>query len=190
MKTTCLLFVLFMLLTTNAQTRKLQAETNHSTVGFAISIADFSIVTGKFTDYTIFMDWDDSSNSIAELSANIEVKSINTGIPDRDTHLRSSDFFDEEKYSLITFKSDSVQKVDFAHLKAYGSFNMHGVSKKIVLPLEIVKVEGNTIGIRSRTSLNRLDFGVGENFKHSSMPNFLSDEIDIQIDFWTKKRKE
>ena len=190
MKTTCLLFALFILVTTNAQTRRLQAETNHSTVGFAISIADFSIVTGKFTDYDIFMDWDDSDNTIAELSTSIKVKSINTGIPDRDTHLRSADFFDEEKYSLIPFKSDSIQKEDFAHLKAFGSFVMHGVSKKIVLPLEIVKVEGNTIGIRSRTTLNRLDFGVGESFKHSSMPNFLSDEIDVQIDFWTKKRKE
>jgi polyisoprenoid-binding protein YceI len=173
-----------------AQHRKLQVEPNHSTVGFSISIAGFTEVTGKFSDYQIMVDWNDSLVLPSKINSVIQVSSINTGIPDRDTHLRSSDFFDEETYPSITFESDSIQKINHAHFKAYGKLNMHGITNSIVLPFEIVKIDGNTIGFKSRSKLNRIDYGVGAEFKHSSMPDFLSEHIEVQINFWTKKRKE
>jgi polyisoprenoid-binding protein YceI len=67
---------------------------------------------------------------------------------------------------------------------------MHGVSKKVVLPFTIVKRDGNTIGFKCLTTINRLDYGVASDFKHTTMPGFLSEEIEVQIVFWTKKRKE
>ena len=44
-----------------SQTKKLAVESNHSTIGFNISIAGFTRVTGKFTDYSIAMDWNDKA---------------------------------------------------------------------------------------------------------------------------------
>lgn len=173
-----------------AQERKLQVEPNHSTVGFSISIAGFSEVTGKFTDFQILVDWDDTQMIAKGISAEIQATSINTGIPDRDTHLRTADFFEVEAYPTITFKSDSIQRINFSQFNAHGSFTMHGVTKKIVLPFTIVKQDGNTIGFKCLTTINRLDYGVASDFKHTSMPGFLSEEIEIEIDFWTKKRKE
>ena len=172
-----------------SQVRHLQVEPNHSTVGFAIPIAGFSEVTGKFTDYQILLDWNDEDFSKSKISATIQASSINTGIPDRDDHLRTKDFFDVEKFPTITFESDSIHQIDFSHFLAYGKFSMHGLTKEIVLPFSVVKMDGNTIGFRSVTSLSRLEYAIGTEFNHTSMPDFLSDQINVKINFWTKKIK-
>jgi polyisoprenoid-binding protein YceI len=68
---------------------------------------------------------------------------------------------------------------------------MHGVKKTIEFPLKITGKDGeNTIGFSSRLTLNRVDYGVGSDFKHTSMDNFLSKDIHVEIDFWTKKKKK
>lgn len=172
-----------------AQERFLKVESNHSTVGFNIPIAGFTQVTGKFTDFEILLDWNDADVTASTISATIQTVSINTGIPDRDTHLASSDFFDTETYPTITFVSDAIKKIDESHIEVSGKFTMHGVTKDIVLPFEIVKQDGNTIGFASETTINRLDYGVGAEFKHTTIPDFLAKDIDIHIYFWTKKRK-
>ena len=181
--------ILLLSITAYTQNRSLEVESNHSTIGFDISIAGFSKVTGKFTDFEIFLDWDDADSKVTEISSVIQVSSINTGIPDRDSHLISSDFFDSAAYPDITFKSDSVQKLNFSHFNVYGKLKMHGITKIIILPLQIVKQDGNTIGFKSITTINRIDYGVGSEFKHTSMPDFLANIIAVEIYFWTRKRK-
>lgn len=169
------------------QTKLLKVEPNHSTVGFEISIAGFSIVYGKFTDYSIELDWDDKNLNNCKIKAIIQANSINTGIPDRDEHLKSKDFFEIENFPSIEFSSEDVIKTE-AGYSANGMFTMHGISKSISLPFQIKKIDGNTIGFSCRTTINRQDYGVGSSFKHTSMPDFLNDNVDIRIDFWTKKR--
>lgn len=190
MKNIIIISVLILSFSVYAQDRKLQVESNHSTVGFKISIAGFTKVTGKFTDYKISLDWNDPESIVSKISIVIQVASIDTGIPDRDNHLQSPDFFDVAKYRVITFESDSIQKINYSHFEVFGKLTMHGVTKNFVLPVEIIKMDGNTIGFKSHTTLNRLDFGIGSEFKHTSMPNFLSNIIELEIDFWTKERKE
>lgn len=190
MKPLILITALVLSFTISSQTKKLRVESNHSTVGFSISIAGFTKVTGKFTDYKLNMDWNDQDLAACKISTIIQAASINTGIPDRDTHLQSADFFNVEEFPTINFESETIEKLDDKNYNAIGKFTMHGVTKDFVLPITIVKVDGNTIGITSRTTLNRQDYGVGSEFKHSSMPDFLSDTINVEIDFWTKKRKE
>lgn len=173
-----------------AQNTQLEVEPNHSTVGFNLSIAGFSMITGKFTDYRIYLDWNADDITQSRIEAVIQASSINTGIKDRDQHLQSADFFNVENHPTITFTSDSIRRVNYAHYEAFGKFSMHGVSKDIILPFEIVKIDGNTVGIRSRTSINRQEYGVGADFSHTSMPEFLADEVEVVIAFWTRKRKQ
>lgn len=87
----CLIIIILSLsfISVQAQQRKLQVEPNHSTVGFDKSIAGFSIVTGKFTDFQIYVDWDDTNMIATNMYAEIKASSINTGILDRDTHYKS-----------------------------------------------------------------------------------------------------
>lgn len=172
------------------QTLPLQAETNHSTISFKISIAGFSKVIGSFNEYSILLDWDEANHTIERLSSEIQVTSIDTGILARDEHLISSDFFDAETFPTIHFTASSIQKTDTSSFVAKGTFTMHGISQEIELPLTLVKKDGNTLGFQAMTTINRLDYGIGNDFKHTSIPDFLANEIDVEIYFWTKKRKE
>lgn len=186
----CLLLLGFSGLAAQENTRWLTVEPNHSTIGFRVPISDgITLVTGKFTDFDLELQFIEEDWTQSTASFTIQAKSINTGIADRDEHLRSADFFDTEKYPTITFVSKEIQQIDDAHFEALGTFTMHGISQDIRLPFEVLGQDGNTIGVQIRTKINRMDYGVGANFKHTSMPNFLAKEIEVEINFWTKKDK-
>src|SRR6266446_10140364 len=102
--------------------RQYPIDPNHSTVGFSVSIMDgLSKVNGKFTDFTVTLTNDETDITKSSVSVVIKAASINTGIPARDTHLRSADFFDAEKYPEITFQSKSIEKKG-KQLFALGTF--------------------------------------------------------------------
>ena len=174
----------------NTEIKALTVEANHSTLQFSIPIANgLTRVTGKFTDYNIDLKLVDNDLSKSSISAIIQAKSINTGIEARDDHLRAADFFDVELYPEITFVSDAIIQQG-SNYRVEGVFNMHGVSKDMSFILEPKGSSGeNTLGFSIRLSLNRIDYGVGTNFKHTTMENFLAEDIDVEIDFWTKKKK-
>ena len=185
----CWVIFLFSSTPLTGQTVQLEVEPNHSSLGFSIPIGGFTRVTGKFNDIAINLDYVNNDMAQSSVEAIIQVKSINTGIPARDEHLLSADFFDAEKYPTITFKSTKIFPFEDRFL-AIGTFSMHGVTQEVVLPFKIVKADGNTLGIQIRTQLNRLDYGVAKDFKHTSMPDFLGEIIDVEIDFWTRKKKK
>lgn len=193
----CTLFFFQLLLSTTlvaqVQTRQLIVEPNHSSVGFAIPIAHLSRVTGKFTDYAINIQWPDQDLTKASFEARIKVASINTGIPGRDKHLQSAMFFDAANYPEIIFKSSKIEKKtqEKDSYIAYGSFTMRGVTKSVALPFRFTGQSGkNTLGFSIRWVLNRLDYGVGNTFKHTHVKEFLGNNIAVEIDFWTRKPRK
>ncbi len=170
--------------------RKLTAETNHSTLLFSVPISNgITRITGKFNEYTIDLDYVDGDFTKSTLSAIIKAESIDTGISGRDEHLRSADFFNTQVFPEIRFESKRIEKTEEGYV-AIGAFSMHGVTRELELPFVITGVDGeNTIGISSRLSIDRTDYGVGNDFKHSAIENFIGNTIHVEIDFWTKKRK-
>src|SRR6266699_4303580 len=97
--------------------------------------------------------------------------------------LRSSDFFDVEKYPEITFQSKRIEKKG-KQLIAVGTFTMHGVSKEIALAFSVAGIKKDPVtkkmstGYAARLTLNRKDFGV---YWEKSVPNFVSDNVEIEI---------
>jgi len=142
-----------------------------------------SKVSGKFTDFTISLKNDE--NDITESSVSVVIKAarINTGIKQRDNHLRTADFFDVEKYPEITFQRKRIEKKE-TQLIAVGTLTMHGVSKEIALPFTIAGTKRDpaakkmNIGYAARLTINRRDFGV---YWEKSVPNFVSDNVEIEI---------
>jgi polyisoprenoid-binding protein YceI len=170
--------------------RQYPIDTNHSTVGFSVSIMDvLSRVNGKFTDFTVTLTNDEKDITKSLVNVVIKAASINTGIPARDTHLRSADFFDAEKYPEITFQSKRIEKKG-KQLFALGTFTMHGVSKEITLPFQITGVNKDPVskkmnlGYSAHIVLNRRDFGI--NWTHPKVPNFIGDNVEIEINLITK----
>ncbi|MEL6812571.1 MAG: YceI family protein [Bacteroidota bacterium] len=170
---------------------KLAVESNHSTILFSVPISNgITRITGNFSDYAIDIDYVDNDLAKSNVTVTIQSTSIDTGIDGRDEHLRTSDFFDIANYPEIKFESNIIQKTNIGYV-AVGDFTMHGITKPMEIPIQITGRDGTyTFGFSSRFSIKRSDFDLGTEFKHTSIENFLGDEISVEVDFWTKKRKE
>lgn len=189
----CLTAALFAVLLAFAPARAAMTtytvDAAHSNVGFSMPIlGGLSQVRGKFTDFKVEIVYDDKDVTKSSVNAVIKAASIDTGIEGRDKHLRTPDFFDAEKYPEITFQSRRIEKKG-KQLIAHGMFTMHGVSKEIALPFTVNGVQpakdGKTVlGITARTTVNRRDYGI--NFSRPDNPNFLGDNVEIELNLVTR----
>ena len=181
------------LLTLVSASFRLQAEPNHSTIGFSVPIAaGMTRVTGKFTRFEASMLYDAHDPSRWTLEASIEAASVDTGIDERDEDLRGPDFFDTENHPRILFESDAIQRRGDEFV-ARGTLTIRGVAREIELPFRVTAVdweeEAPLLGLAAEFSLNRTDFGVGTDWRHTLIPNFLGEEVQVEIFLWTKRGK-
>jgi len=93
----------------------------HSTIEFKIKHLMISTVRGRFHNFKVTIHSEKEDFSDARIFCEIDVDSIDTGIKDRDNHLRSADFFDVEKNSTMNFFSEDIKKVN-----NYGDFIVNG----------------------------------------------------------------
>jgi len=174
-----------------AQTEQLLVDLNHSNISFSVPLAaGLTKITGKYTDFDITLNYVDNEITKSSVSAVIKTASINTGIAGRDEHLANADFFDAEKYPQITFTSDSIVKSANGYT-AYGTFQLHGISKKIQLPFTITgrDAEGS-IGFASSYVIKRSIYGLGDDAAKANASSFVGDDISVDIGFLVKKKKE
>ena len=134
----------------------------HTKIQFTARHLVISEVAGHFNKFDIkLMAGKDFTDS--EVEVTVDVNSIDTGIVDRNNHLKSPDFFEAEKYPLITFKSTKIEKVDDEEFKLYGDFTIKNITK----PIELKVIYGGTItdpwgktraGFKVLGSINRFDY--------------------------------
>jgi len=170
--------------------RQYPIDMNHSTVGFSVPImGGLSKVKGKFMDFNINLSNDEHDITKSSVNVVIKAASVDTGIEGRDKHLRTADFFDVEKFPEITFQSSRIEKRG-KQLIAHGTLTMHGISKEIALPFTITGVDENAdktkknVGYSASLVLNRRDYGI--NYEHKTVPNFVGDNIAVEIDLITR----
>ncbi|MCB2220730.1 MAG: YceI family protein [Bacteroidetes bacterium] len=144
---------------------KWKADIAHSEVEFKAKHLVISTVTGRFNEFDAGLESedDDLENAMAWFKA--EVNSISTGVPDRDTHLKSADFFDAEKYPHIKFESTKFTKRSENQYEMTGNLTMRDITREVVLNVEyggtMVDPWGNTkAGFEITGKINRHDFGL------------------------------
>jgi polyisoprenoid-binding protein YceI len=151
----------------SAASRSWEIDKDHTNFYFIVDHI-FSKVQGRFTDYagTIIFYPDNLKES--EISFEIKVKSIDTGISKRDKHLRSKDFFNSSKYPLITFVSSSISKAGENIYNVSGNLTIKGVSTELILPLRYEGMKdhpfskgSDVVGFNGHLSLDRLAYAVG-----------------------------
>lgn len=164
----------------------------HSIVEFSIGFA-FSRIKGRFTAAkgTILFDTAQPANS--SITMVFETKSIDTGWPHRDEHLRTSDFFDVEKYPTIVFQSDRLVPRDSGWM-AYGKLTMHGVRKDIAFPVRLLRPpvrspESRWMILIAAGSLRlaRADFGITGGSVYNSWFDraraaTMADTVDVELE--------
>jgi polyisoprenoid-binding protein YceI len=158
----------------------------HTNVEFVVRHMMVSNVRGSFGEYDGIINFDPANPAASSVEVTIQTASIDTGVADRDNHLRSADFFDAATYPTITFKSTAVQVVDDNNVKLTGDLTMHGVTKPVTLDVEYLG-QGNSpfgdvrAGFEASTKINREDFGLGWNVALEAGGVLVGKEIKIQL---------
>lgn len=140
---------------------------------------------GTFNDWSGTITADPANWGAGAASIDIKTASINTRNERRDTHLRSADFFDVEKFPLITFRSTGVE-VKGTAITLKGDLTMKDVTRPVVLTGEYLGASGaegpkQRLGFHVSTKIDRLDYGLTWNRAAEGGGLVLGDEVEIEI---------
>ncbi|PYL02236.1 MAG: polyisoprenoid-binding protein [Verrucomicrobia bacterium] len=114
-----------------------------STIGFAVH-QFLGTTHGKFTKFSGKIDIDREHPENSSVTAQIDVRSIDTRIKKRDDHLRSPEFFNVEKFPQMTFKSRSVKRTGSESGDIIGDLTLHSVTKPITLHVKLLTPNSDT----------------------------------------------
>lgn len=189
-----LALALFLALSAAAQTSTWTIDPKHSTAQFTVRHLAISNVSGNFTNVTGTIDLNEKDITQSQVSAVIDVSSVDTRVSDRDKDLRSPNFFDVEKYPTIEFKSKRIVN-SAGKLQVIGELTMHGTTREVTLDVDGPTPElndpwGNVRrGFSASTTLNRKDFGLTYNHAVKTGEAVVGDNVKIQIDLELIKKK-
>ncbi|OGW50448.1 MAG: hypothetical protein A2V62_09550 [Nitrospirae bacterium RBG_19FT_COMBO_58_9] len=180
-------------LVAQAEPARWNVDPDHSTVEFRVAHMVISKTTGRFMDYSGFIDMDAEAGTVKAIEATIKTGSVNTNHEKRDAHLRNTDFFDVEHYPTMTFKMKSHKKTAEGYM-AVGDLTLHGVTKEITLTGHYNGATkdpwGNTrVGFNGEGKINRKDFGMVWNKTLDSGGLVVGDEVQIRLDIECIKAK-
>lgn len=163
-----------------------QIDATHSQVAFAVRHMVVSTVRGHFTALRGTLEFDEAHPENASVEAEADVVSIDTRDKNRDAHLLSPDFFDAQKYPVISFKSTKVERAGDDY-KVTGDLTLHGVTRPVVFDVEY----GGTVkdpyglirlGINGHTKISRKDWGLTMNPLLEAGGAVIGDDVKIEFE--------
>ncbi|MEV4130953.1 YceI family protein [Dactylosporangium sp. NPDC049742] len=164
---------------------KFDIDPAHTRVSFVAKHLMVSKVRGGFTKATgTIVIAEDPLESHVEVE--IDAASIDTGVADRDGHLRSADFLDVEKWPALTFKSTRVTGFSGGEFKLVGDLTIRDVTRQVELDVEF---EGHAkspwgqevIGFSATTEIDREDFGITWNQALETGGVLVGKKVKIEI---------
>lgn len=176
-----------------AEMARYDVDPEHSMIEFRVAHMVISRTTGHFKDYSGFIEMDPEAGEVKTIDATIKTSSINTNHEKRDAHLRNPDFFDVEKYPVMTYKMKEYKKTG-DYYTATGDLTLHGVTKPITLVGNFNGVtkdpSGNIrAGFNAEGSLNRKDFGMVWSKALDSGGLVVGEEVQLKLDIECIKAK-
>jgi polyisoprenoid-binding protein YceI len=107
----------------------------------------------------------------------IDLSSIKSGIPDRDTHLASPDFFDSSKNSIVTVNVDKVKKAGDNKYNAEATISFAGTVQTWPVSFEVVSAEDDSVRVKGTHNFKRTDFKVGQPAGEEGP----ADEVELEL---------
>jgi len=160
----------------------------HSIAEFKVKHMMISNVKGQFPKVTGTLTLDESNLPNSRIEASIEASSIATSDAQRDTHLKSADFFHVEKFPALSFKSTRITPVRDGELTLEGDLTIRGVTRTVVFTVEgptppVKDPWGNTrLAVSATTKINRKDFGLTWNAALETGGILVGEEVAITLD--------
>lgn len=168
-------------------------DPSHSEISFKVKHLVVTTLTGKFDSFTgaLITSNDDFSN--AQISFSADIASINTGNSDRDTHLKSDDFFNAESFPTLSFTSTAFTKIGESKFTLTGNITLRDITKPIELLVEyggtMVDPWGNTkAGFEISGALKRKEFGLKWDVITEAGGAMVSDDIKLHLNIQLAKQ--
>ncbi|NYD40098.1 YceI family protein [Nocardioides panaciterrulae] len=161
-------------------------DPTHTRLGFSARHAMVTTVRGQFTDFAGTAHIDSANPAASRVELAIQTASIDTGVADRDGHLRSADFFDADNNKEITFVSTKVER-DGADWAITGDLTIKGVSRPVTIEFEQSGSArdpfGNLrVGFEGVASINRKDWDLTWNAALETGGVLVSEKIKLEFD--------
>jgi polyisoprenoid-binding protein YceI len=170
-------------------------EPGHTAAEFCTRHMMVTWIRGCFKNIEGTMEFDPADPVNSSVEVEINAASLWSGDPDRDDHLRHSDFLDTENYPKITFKGNEVQLMSHHDFKVTGDLTIRGVTHKVTLDVRYLgqwdtpfwedgvdKGPMARAGFVAETTINRHDFGVTWNATMDRGGVVVGEDVLITID--------
>jgi len=160
----------------------------HSIAEFRVKHLMISNVRGQFTGVTGKLTFNPADIAKSQVEASIDVTTIDTRDPQRDTHLKSPDFFDAEKFPALTFSSSRVTRTAHGTTLVSGPLTIHGVTREVEFTVEgptppVKDPWGNTrVGVAASTKIDRREFGLTFNAAMETGGVMVGEEVAITLE--------
>jgi polyisoprenoid-binding protein YceI len=163
---------------------KWKLDPAHSEVTFKVKHMMITNVSGTFNEFNVETTTENDDFTKADVTFTAKTASVDTKSEQRDTHLRSADFFDAEKYPEIKFKPTRYEKISDDELKIQGDLTIRGITKNIALNAEFGGVKkdpwGQTkAGFTIDGKINRRDWGLNWNAVLEAGGVMVSEDVKV-----------
>ena len=172
--------------TAPARTSTWEIDPTHSSAEFAVKHFMISTVKGRFTRFDGLLHIDEQEPENSRVEVRIETASVETGLGQRDDHLRSDDFLNAEKFPYITFRSTRVERAGHDRWRITGDLTIRDVTREVVLDTNFEGEGRDFTGNRraafsAETSINRKDYGLKYNAVLEGGTIVVADKVKISI---------
>ena len=166
---------------------KWEIDPIHSSIGFAAKHLMVSTVRGRFGGVRGEIELDPAEPEKATAEVVIDAASVETGMPMRDKHLRSADFFEAEKYPHLTYRVSGVHRLGPDRFRVDGDLTIRDVTKPVSLEAEISDLmvdskRGTRLGISATGSIDRTAFGLRWNQSLEAGGVLVSERIKLELE--------
>ncbi|MFI7352550.1 YceI family protein [Streptomyces avidinii] len=159
----------------------------HSSIGFTVRHAMVTNVRGAFTEHEGTLHLDGAAPARSTATIEVKIASVDTGIADRDAHLRSGDFFDAEAFPLMTFRSTTAATLGGDTYRITGDLTIKDVTRPLSIDLEFngsaTDAYGNQrVGFEGSAEILRSDWGLTWNAALEAGGVMVSDKVKLTFD--------
>ena len=168
-------------------TERWEIDASHSGIHFSVRHLVIAKVRGQFSRWSGAIVVPDSDFTRASVEAVVDASSIETGVADRDAHLRSPDFFDVAQHPQVTFTASRFEPQGGTDGRLTGSLTIKGITRDVVLAVERLGQTrdpwGNErAGFSAKTTIDRGDFGLTWNQALETGGLVVGERVDLEIE--------
>ena len=174
-------------------TERWEIDSSHSSVHFSVRHLVIAKVRGTFARWSGTVQVPDGDFSKATVGVTIDASSVETGVADRDGHLKSPDFFDVAQYPELRFVGKRVQPRSNGEIDVVGDLTIKGTTREVVLRVEqhgqAKDPWGNVrVAFTATTSIDRKDFGLTWNQVLETGGVMVGERVDIEAEIEAVKQ--